>query len=213
MPNTDSLRLCKKIKMQQQEALMSLWHLKCYHRNPIRVSCDRFTEEKDGWSRTNSLLSACLVKGVRYTFSAAYLPPPTLSRGLESWRRCQPSHRISCWQRLVQQKKTKRDETTENNCTYHWGLKCCTTHLPCQTKAMGLREIPLLISQVCPDIFLPPKRRYVTQNTICCVHSSICQELNWRENCCDIVNSCLRSKQQTRHDGRFNATCELIHKL
>lgn len=164
-------------------------------------------------------LSACLVKGVRYTFSAAvlrraYLPPPTFSRGLGSWRCCQPSHRISSWQQLAQQKNKKRRNSRKQ---LYISLRFQMFYNPSvisdeDDEVFGFKRDSPLNEQVCPDIFLPPRWCYVTQNTICCVHSSICQKLNWRENCCDTVNSCLRSKQQTRHDGRFNTTCKLVHE-
>lgn len=107
--------------------------------------------------------------------------------------------------------KQKREETAENNCVYPRSLKML--YKPSGTSAegdvFGFKRDSTLNAQVCPDVFLPPKWCYVTQNTICCVHSSICQKLNWRENCCNTVNSCHRSKQQTRRDAGFYATSEL----
>lgn len=148
-----------------------------------------------------------MVKGALCTGSAAEkcVPPSShFSRALGSWRRCQQSHRISCWQRLpshaLMQQQTKREEVAENNCTNHKSLKGWTAHLSRwrTARSLGLWRDSTLNAQVCPDVFLPPKRCYVTQNTICCVHSSICQKLNWWENCCNTVNSCHRFKQQTR---------------
>lgn len=54
-----------------------------------------------------------------------------------------------------------------------------------EDEVFGFKRDSALNEQVRPDVFLPPKRCCVTQNTICCVHSSICQKLNWRENCCN----------------------------
>lgn len=156
MPNTESLQLCKKNKDAAAGGTDVTAASEALPQKPDQVFMRSFYRE-ERWMIWDNLitagrreLSACLVKGVRYTFSAAvlrraHLPPLTFSRGLESWRCCQPSHRIWCWQQLVQQ-KTKRYETAENNCTYQWGLKCFTTHLSCQTRTMrslGLREIPL----------------------------------------------------------------------
>lgn len=129
-------------------------------------------------------LSACLVKGVHYTFSAAvlrraYFPPPTFSRRLGSWRHCQPSHRISCWQQLVQQKTKRRNSRKQLYISLRFKMFYNPSAMSVEDdEVFGFRRDYPLNAQVCPDIFLPPKRRYVTQNTICCVHSSICQKLN-----------------------------------
>lgn len=217
MPKTDSLWRCKKrFLMQQQEILMSLRLTTETWSAWSEFLCDNFTvkkKKKDWWSRTRSLKpveenpSVCLVKGALCTGSAAEkcVPPSShFSRALGSWRRCQQSHRISCWQRLpshaLMQQQTKREEAAENNCTNHKSLKGWTAHLSRwrTARSLGLWRDSTLNAQVCPDVFLPPKRCYVTQNTICCVHSSICQKLNWWENCCNTVNPCHRFKQQTR---------------
>lgn len=70
--------------------------------------------------------------------------------------------------------ENKRKEQ-RNNCADRRALKRSPTHLSCQRRRM--RSLCLKTTQVCTDIFLRSYRCYVTQHTICCVHSSICQKL------------------------------------
>lgn len=111
--------------------------------------------------------SACLVKGAVCTLSAAEkcVPPSShFSGGLGTWRRCQQSHRISCWPgssflHMPVQQQTKREEAAENNCTNHRHFKT----LGQAYLSLGLWRDSTLNAQVCPDVF--PSSKAVLRNT------------------------------------------------
>lgn len=152
-------------------ALMSMRRPQRYHRNPLRLSCDH--PWRDAWSRGRSLSVA---NGVHfYTHNP---PPPkthTFSRGAGKLLMLPAESRdralaAACATTTENMRKEQR-----NNCADRRALKRSHTHLSRQRRRM--RSLCLKTTQVCTDIFLRSDRCYVTQRTICCVHSSICQKL------------------------------------
>lgn len=190
---------------------MSLRLLKHHRRNLVRFSCHHCTVKRQmvwdkGIEASRRRRSACLVRGALCTLSAAreVVPPSShfLSRlgklatlPAESQDLMLAVASFTCPRTTTNKKERKQLKTTVHIAKVENVVQ----------QVFGFKGESTLNAQVCPDVFLPQKRCYVTQNTICCVHSSICQKLNWRENCCNTVNSCHRSKQQTRHGARFYA--------
>lgn len=183
----------------------------------LRFPCDHFTVKKNpkptagdagrgdrGQSNENvrsevhSALALCWELGS----SPSSPPPPLLSRfSLEVWEAgdgasaVTGSHAGSSFpSHALAQQQTQREETAEKDFLYNWSLDRRTepSVKSKRDQVFGFKRDSTLIAQVCPDVFLLAKWCYVTRNTICCVHSSICQKLE---------RKLVQKKKQTRHDA------------
>lgn len=160
----------------------------------FRFPCDHFTSfdagQGDGGrlsenvrSEVHSALALCWELG---SSPLSFLPSPLSCFSLEVWEAgdgasgVTGSHAGSSFpSHALAQQQTQREEAAENDFLYNWSLKRCTkpSVKSKRDKGLGFKRDSTLIAQVCPDVFLLPKWCYVTRNTICCVHSSICQKL------------------------------------
>lgn len=95
-----------------------------------------------------------MVKGALWPLSAA---PPT---SLEAWEAGEAANGVTGSRAgssfLHMPRCKQREETTENNCTNHRVFKKHRTAVAVileDVRFLGLREIPALDADVCPDVF------------------------------------------------------------